>query len=606
MRASVIVAAHNEGERLWKTVEAIFDSSSRLDFELLVADDASTDGSVNEAQQRFPRIIVVSHRRREGVAATRVLAAGRARGEVLIFLDGHTRPEPGALERLVQDVESTRGNAVITPQIVGLDEGTWQALRQQTGNGYALDLETFDSWWLSLKKMKEVKEGGRTFYESPALIGCALAVDRKLYDRVWGFDAHMRSWGNEDVDISLKVWTLGGKILHDPAAVVAHRFQRFFEGYEVTAEYPLANQIRSARKHFTQSVWEDWLERAQQRSTKKLWGHPEGVWARAWEVFQQDRKSAEHERAYLLGRRERDEFWYANRFERAWPATGGLASLKPTVLPSRIRYAVVEASPAPLIDSIEPDSGDQGDDVSVIISGSNLSGSAISPMDGITISDPIVGDTTISVFFDISPTAATGDRTVTVKNNNGSSSGTFTVDIGTPELDSIDPAEAQQGANIPVTLSGSDFASPMTINAGTGISAHAGTTTETSIAATFSVSSSAPIGTNSVTVSNPSGGTSNAVGFTIAKGTPPSIDSITPDEGAPGTTVPITIVGNNLTNVGINVPSYIEVTKLKNSSSTQTTASLVILSSASPGQVEISVTNSAQYQTSNSLPFTIT
>lgn len=208
---------------------------------------------------------------------------------------------------------------MITPQIVGLDETTWRSQPQQIGHGYALDLETFDSWWLPLKKLREVKESRQSFFESPALVGCALAVGRELYDRLWGFDAGMRQWGNEDLDFALKAWTMGARVLHDPVATVAHRFQRQFTEYEVTAEYPLANQIRAARKHFTQSVWGDWVLPAQQQQGLRLKDHPEGLWASAWEIFQRDRQSAEHERAYLLSRRTQDEFWFAKKFDRSWP-----------------------------------------------------------------------------------------------------------------------------------------------------------------------------------------------------------------------------------------------------------------------------------------------
>jgi glycosyltransferase involved in cell wall biosynthesis len=46
MRASIVVAAHNEGVALQRTIQACLETAGRLDFELVVADDASTDGSV--------------------------------------------------------------------------------------------------------------------------------------------------------------------------------------------------------------------------------------------------------------------------------------------------------------------------------------------------------------------------------------------------------------------------------------------------------------------------------------------------------------------------------------------------------------------------------
>ena len=59
MRASLIIAAHNEGDSLWKTVQSCLETSAGLDCEIVVADDASWDGSVEEAQRRFPQVRVV-------------------------------------------------------------------------------------------------------------------------------------------------------------------------------------------------------------------------------------------------------------------------------------------------------------------------------------------------------------------------------------------------------------------------------------------------------------------------------------------------------------------------------------------------------------------
>lgn len=95
MRASLLIAAHNEGELLWKTIRACLASISDLEYEILVADDASSDGSLKEARRRFPQIRVVRHPERRGASPTKHLAAAEAQGDVLVFLDGHTNPELG-------------------------------------------------------------------------------------------------------------------------------------------------------------------------------------------------------------------------------------------------------------------------------------------------------------------------------------------------------------------------------------------------------------------------------------------------------------------------------------------------------------------------------
>jgi GT2 family glycosyltransferase len=244
---------------------------------------------------------------------------------VLVFLDGHCNPEPGALRRLVEDVEELAGQAIVTPRIPALSK-CWTNQPTQVGHGYRLGLETFDCGWLPLEGLRVRHHGQRKFYESPALIGCALAIARELYDELHGFDPHMFYWGVEDLDFGLRAWLLGHPILHDPEAAVGHRFRQSFDNYSVPFDHLVVNQLRMARKNFTQSVWSEWLERCRQRSPQMLQDHPEGFWAHAWELFQEHRDSVESERAYIHSRRERDEFWYAERFGLSWPKLGSAAA----------------------------------------------------------------------------------------------------------------------------------------------------------------------------------------------------------------------------------------------------------------------------------------
>jgi GT2 family glycosyltransferase len=151
------------------------------------------------------------------------------------------------------------------------------------------------------------------FYESPGLVGCCVAVSRDLYEKLNGFDRDMLHWGVEDGDFGLKAWLMGHSILHDPTAIIGHRFRATFDNFTITAERVAANRIRMARKNFTDEVWKEWLEQFR-------WREGEEAWAKAWKLYSRQQASAEREREYLLENRPHDEFWYARRFGLAWPA----------------------------------------------------------------------------------------------------------------------------------------------------------------------------------------------------------------------------------------------------------------------------------------------
>ena len=143
------------------------------------------------------------------------------------------------------------------------------------------------------------------FYESPALIGCALAISRALYEELLGFDTGMKEWGVEDLDFGLKAWLMGSMVLNDPKALIGHRFRRAFDNYTVGAVHPLANQLRMARKHFTESVWLDSVP-----APTLLPGVARGVERRVTRARAGGRQPRTGARV-SANRRMRDEYWYA-------------------------------------------------------------------------------------------------------------------------------------------------------------------------------------------------------------------------------------------------------------------------------------------------------
>lgn len=318
MRTTVVIPAHNEGEALAKTVAEVkktmvIDGKTA---EIVICDDASTDGSL-EAVENEEGVRIERFAQRSGVSRTKHLGARVAAGETLIFLDGHCKPDSGALNRMVENVEATDGHALVTPCICALDVASWTTEYDQPGYGYRVNISRMKSDWIELDEMNSTTiAGDRLVYETPNLQGCVFAVSRRTYQRLRGFDIGMQCWGSEDVDFGVKAWLMGHPILHDPRAVVGHRYQAQFDRYEVPPAHVFANQMRMARKNMSDAVWEDWLVRYGSKVHRK-------TWLESWRIFKEYRESVEQEREYLFTHRLHDEFWYAEKFKLNWPVADG-------------------------------------------------------------------------------------------------------------------------------------------------------------------------------------------------------------------------------------------------------------------------------------------
>jgi GT2 family glycosyltransferase len=312
MRASIIIPTCDEGANLEKTVRSCLETTANLDVEIVVADDASTDGSPEHVKCRFPHVRLARHAARRGVSQTKDLGARWARGEVLVFVDAHCKPEAGAVERLVADVEELGGEAVVSPTIANLDVASWENDLDQIGHGYSVTLKSFELGWIPLEDMP--RHGATRFHAQPTFIGCVVAMSQRLYDRLWGFDTGMLVYGTEDIDFGVRAWLMGHAVLHDPEPVVGHRFRGDVDGHLLPSDYLLSNQLRMARKVFTDAVWFDWLGRSSMQQ-------PSALWEAGWQRYLAGNESVERERAYLMANRRHDEFWYAQTFGQGWPVT---------------------------------------------------------------------------------------------------------------------------------------------------------------------------------------------------------------------------------------------------------------------------------------------
>lgn len=97
---SVIVPVHNSRQHLVRCITAIKDSTYQA-YEVIVVDDASTDGSAEFAEALTARVL--RRDRQGGPAAARNCGAKVARGDLLLFVDADVSIRPDTLLRVVDD-----------------------------------------------------------------------------------------------------------------------------------------------------------------------------------------------------------------------------------------------------------------------------------------------------------------------------------------------------------------------------------------------------------------------------------------------------------------------------------------------------------------------
>ncbi len=221
-RISLLMPARNEGARLKATVDSLLANTFYPDFELLVLDDASTDGStdflLSPAYYRDDRITLVRKRTWQGYVALWAEGAVRASGSILKFLDAHHCFEPYWLTALY-DALARRGFRAIVGSVVGaLDTDTW-SLTQGTGLfGYTFE-NRLDN--LRVVSFRECGPDGRV----PWFAGHQMMMTRATFEALGGFFPFFEGHGTEDSDLCLRAFLLGIDCYVEPSSVLGHYYR---------------------------------------------------------------------------------------------------------------------------------------------------------------------------------------------------------------------------------------------------------------------------------------------------------------------------------------------------------------------------------------------
>jgi len=231
---SVVIPTLNEGPMLSMTVENILSVTDYPNFEVIVVDDGSTDGSCDRYRNDSPvRVIAADHL---GIPRARNLGAEHARGQYVLFIDAHCTVSANWLRRFVEALQP-RDVAIVGPTFTRLHEP------EPRGCGNVWVNHRLESAWLEPLDTKDP-------YEVPITPGGCQAFRKSTFAEFGGFETGFTKWGYQDEEICLRAWLHGYRVLADPEVTVAHYF-RNKAGYSVDDKDVLYNFLRMIHMHFS-------------------------------------------------------------------------------------------------------------------------------------------------------------------------------------------------------------------------------------------------------------------------------------------------------------------------------------------------------------------
>ena len=225
MKLSIVIICWNDAECLGPCLESIYAQKLPFDFEVIVSDNASTDGSAELVKTRFPEAFVLENRGNLGFGPGNNAGAALATGEYLFILNPDTLVHSGSLQRLVAFLDAHPDAGMVGPRVLNTD-GTFQLSAHPLpsfavffvkalflrGLGYLSPHFPADEY------MGWEGEKTRTVGYCAA---CAVMLRTDLYRELGGFDPRFKHQF-EDADLCAQIWQRKLAVYFYPWATITH------------------------------------------------------------------------------------------------------------------------------------------------------------------------------------------------------------------------------------------------------------------------------------------------------------------------------------------------------------------------------------------------
>ena len=205
---SVCIASWNCVELLRKCLRSLYENPQGVQFEVVIADNNSTDGAAEMVATEFPQVLLLRNTENRGFGVACNQAASQSRGQFLFFLNNDTEVFAGTLRKLCDHAYANPDAGMFGPRLRE-PSGNIQISYRRRPTMAALLHKLCILRWTRLFR-RAYTEYRRESFESEGvrpvevLMGPALFLSRDMYDAIGGWDERYR-FGVEDIDLSTQV-----------------------------------------------------------------------------------------------------------------------------------------------------------------------------------------------------------------------------------------------------------------------------------------------------------------------------------------------------------------------------------------------------------------
>jgi GT2 family glycosyltransferase len=248
VKLSIVILCWNDLKVINNCLHSIFAGTRLTEFEVIVSDNGSTDGSPEFIRKTYPAVRVIENGSNLRFSKGNNVGIAASTGEYVLILNPDTIIHEGSLDRWMKFADShpeagAFGCRVLNPdgsyQRSGRPFPTiWRCWVTALGLGrlgYISDVFTSDEY---------VRWKGNTERLIDWQSGCCVLVRSSLLKQIGGFDDQFQYY-YEDVDLCHRIWDAGYNIIFNPDVTITH-----LGGQSTTDRFPIPFELDKHRNRY--------------------------------------------------------------------------------------------------------------------------------------------------------------------------------------------------------------------------------------------------------------------------------------------------------------------------------------------------------------------
>lgn len=247
VKVSIVIVNYNVKDLILTCIRSLYQFCGNAgDFEIIVIDNQSIDGSCQAIRTEFPGVILIENSENEGFPKANNQGFSIAKGDYIFMLNPDTEFQENSIEKLRQFLEDNKTVGIVAPGLLNTD-GTHQSSVWRYPSLFSIFCE-FHYLTSLLKRKNYLDKDFTKQFEAESFSGAAIFFRKSILDEIGNLDETM--FWIEDVEFCYRAVQNGIKCVYFPETKIIHHIgQSAKKNYTISISNQVFNKIKFFNKH---------------------------------------------------------------------------------------------------------------------------------------------------------------------------------------------------------------------------------------------------------------------------------------------------------------------------------------------------------------------